>query len=52
MPKRSIRAVQHLRLNRCGVWCFRLTIDGQTRQKTLGTKDKSLATMLASKLNW
>ena len=44
--------VQHLRRNRLGVWCFRLTIDGQTRQKSLGTKDRALATMLASKLNW
>ena len=44
--------VQHLRRNRLGVWCFRLTIDGQTGQRSLGTKDRALATMLASKLNW
>jgi integrase len=44
--------VPHLRRNRLGVWCFRITIDGQTRQKSLGTKDRALATMLASKLNW
>lgn len=54
MPKPSPNRprIPHLHLNRCGVWCFRLTIDGKTRQKSLRTKDRALATMLASKLNW
>ena len=46
------RSVPHLRLNRCGVWCFRLTVCGRAVQRSLGTKDKALANMLASRLNW
>ena len=54
MASRSSHApkVPHLRLNRCGVWCFRLTIDGRAIQRSLGTKNLSLATMRASALNW
>ena len=54
MPHASPRArsVPHLHRNRCGVWCFRLTIDGRTIQRSLGTKDRALATMKASRLNW
>jgi len=44
------RSVPHLRLNRCGVWCFRLTVCGRAVQRSLGTKDKALANMLASRL--
>ena len=51
-PRESRQRIPHLRLNRLGIWCFRLTMDGQTRQKSLGTKDRALAIMLASKLNW
>ncbi len=51
-PRESRQRIPHLHLNRLGIWCFRLTMDGQTRQKSLGTKDRALAIMLASKLNW
>ena len=44
--------VPHLHRNRCGVWCFRLTIEGRTVQRSLRTKDRALATMRASALNW
>ena len=44
--------VPHLHRNRLGVWCFRLTIAGRTVQRSLGTKDRTLATMRASALNW
>jgi len=40
-----------LRLNRCGVWCLSLTVAGRAAQRSLGTKDKALTTMLASRLN-
>lgn len=51
-PPRPPVRVPHLRRNRCGVWCFRLTIAGRAIQRTLGTKDLALATMRASALNW
>lgn len=51
LPRPPVR-VPHLRRNRCGVWCFRLTIAGRAIQRTLGTKDLALATMRASALNW
>ena len=50
--RKRLPRVPHLHRNRLGVWCFRLTIDGRTIQRSLGTRDLALATMKASALNW
>lgn len=54
MPKASshARAVPHLHRDRHGTFHFRLTIAGRTIKRSLGTKDRALATMKASRLNW
>ena len=55
MPTRTRTApsaLPHLQRDRLGTYYFRLTVAGQTLRRSLGTKDRALATMLASKLNW
>lgn len=52
MPNRSRTALPHLQRDRLGTYYFRLTVAGRTLRRSLGTKDRALATMLASKLNW
>ena len=51
-PHQHEHRLTHLQRDRLGTYYFRLTISGQTLRRSLGTKDKALATMLASKLNW
>jgi integrase len=51
-PSAPRRALPHLHRDRHGTYYFRATIAGRTLRRSLRTKDKSLATMLASKLNW
>ena len=52
MPTRARTALPHLQRDRLGTYYFRLTVAGKTLRRSLGTKDRALATMLASKLNW
>jgi integrase len=52
MPKRPRSILPHLQRDRFGTYYFRLTVAGKTLRRSLHTKDKSLATMLGSKLNW
>ena len=49
---RSTPRLPHLHRDRHGTFYFRLTIDGKTIKRSLGTKDRGLATMKASALNW
>ena len=51
-PKTAPNALPHLQRDRLGTYYFRLTVAGHTLRRSLGTKDRALATMLASKLNW
>ena len=51
-PPAPRRALPHLHRDRHGTYYFRATIAGHTQRRSLRTKDKALATMLASKLNW
>ena len=51
-PNHSRTALPHLQRDRLGTYYFRLTVAGHTRRRSLGTQDRALATMLASKLNW
>ena len=48
----STPRLPHLHRDRHGTFYFRLTIDGKTIKRSLGTKDRGLATMKASALNW
>lgn len=56
MPKTARPATQHrlphLQRDRHGTFYFRLTVAGKTLRRSLRTKDRALATMLASRLNW
>ena len=52
MPTRTRSALPHLQRDRLGTYYFRLTVAGKTLRRSLGTKDRAFATMLASKLNW
>lgn len=54
MPKTACPAsrLPHLQRDRHGTFYFRLTVAGKTLRRSLRTKDRALATMLASRLNW
>ncbi len=51
-PSAHARNIPHLHRDRHGTFHFRLTIAGRTIKRSLGTKDRALATMKASRLNW
>lgn len=51
-PRTTLATLPHLHRDRLGTYYFRLTVAGRTVRRSLQTKDRALATMLASKLNW
>ena len=50
-PRRADSAAPHLYRNRHGTFYFRIRFSGSEFKRSLGTKDRNIATMLAAQLN-
>ncbi len=50
-PRRADSAAPHLYRNRHGTYYFRIRFSGSEFKRSLGTKDRNMATMLAAQLN-